>query len=76
MEKRKTEETIMNTDERRAKKIVEEELVNMKKTIPDFDKLFQEFVTSDYRKGIGNQKPYALALAFSMWIGSCKNGKT
>jgi hypothetical protein len=60
----------LNTNERRAKKIVSEELQAMKKVVPDFDKLFQKFVDSDFRKGLGNQKSYALAVAFSMWLGS------
>jgi hypothetical protein len=62
----------MNQDERRAKQIVAEELKNLKREIPDFDKLFQNFVNSDFRKGLGNQKPYALSVAFSMWLGSCE----
>jgi hypothetical protein len=62
----------LNTDERRAKIIVAQELQAMKKVVPEFDKLFQEFISSDFRKGIGNQKPYALAVAFSMWLGSYK----
>jgi hypothetical protein len=40
----------------------------MGKVIPDFDKLFQEFVSSDFRKGIGNAKSYALAVSFSLWL--------
>jgi hypothetical protein len=62
----------MNQDERRAKRIVAEELQSMKKVVPDFDKLFQKFVESDFRKGLGNQTPMALAVGFSMWIGSYK----
>jgi hypothetical protein len=48
--------------------IVVEEIQAMGKVIPDFDKLFQEFISSDYRKGLGIQKPYALAVAFGLWL--------
>jgi len=53
----------MNTDERRAKKIVRET-----GEIENLDALFQEFVLSDYRKSLGNRKPHALAVAFRMWL--------
>lgn len=58
---------ILNQDERRAKAIVEETL-NTIPLIPDFDKLFQEFVNSDYRKNLGNQTPHALSVAFAIWL--------
>jgi hypothetical protein len=57
----------MNTDERRAKTIVEETL-NTIPLIPDFDKVFQKFLNSDYREGLGNQKPHALAVSFAIWL--------
>jgi hypothetical protein len=54
----------VNTDERRAKKIVAERA----SILANLDKLWQDFLNSDYRKGLGNQKPHALAQAFSQWL--------
>lgn len=54
----------MNTDEKRAKKIVAETAT----MLDNLDKLWQDFLNSDYRKGLGNVKPYALAVAFATWL--------
>jgi hypothetical protein len=54
----------VNTDERRAKKIVAETAT----FLDNLGQLFQDFLNSDYRKGLGNQKPYALAVAFAIWL--------
>lgn len=54
----------MNTDERRAKKIVAERA----SILANLDGLWQDFLNSDYRKGLGNQKPHALAVAFATWL--------
>jgi hypothetical protein len=57
----------MNTDERRTKKIVEEEMLKIGDT-SKLDEIFQEFVLSEYRKKLGDQKPHALAVAFALWL--------
>lgn len=61
----------MNTDERRAKIIVQQNYPQIQilgsESQKEFDKLFQEFLSSDYRQKLGNQKPYALAVAFALW---------
>lgn len=63
----------MNQDERRTllivkeqlpKPVVESDFIRLK----EMEKNFQAFLNSDYRKGLGNQKPYALAVAFSLWL--------
>lgn len=54
----------MNQDERRAKAIVKETAT----MLDNLDELWQDFLNSDYRKGLGNQKPYALAVAFATWL--------
>lgn len=62
----------MNQDERRAKIIVQQNYSTIQilgsESQKEFDKLFQEFVSSDYRKDLGDQKPYALAVAFALWL--------
>ena len=55
-----------NTDERRAKVIIEENANGLYAEIgkENFDKLWQEFLKTDYGK---LQKPYAIAVAFGIW---------
>ena len=59
----------MNTDERRAKKIVEEiatDISGMFGSQEVFKEIWLEFLRTDYRQG-GNPKPYAIAVAFGLW---------
>jgi hypothetical protein len=61
-----------NQDERRAKIIVEEIASSLGVEVTfgsqeNFDKLFQEFLKTDYLKDGEPMKPYTIALAFGLW---------
>jgi len=73
VEKFQEKSKMPNTDERRAKIIVETEVETISSihilfgAQANFNDIWQEFLRTDYRKG-GNPKPYAIAVAFSIWL--------
>jgi hypothetical protein len=58
----------LNTDERRGKEIFHKTDKGLFKTQEDFDIAWQKWLGTEDRKKLGNQQPYALALAFALYL--------
>lgn len=66
-----------NQDERRAKKIVEENANGLYAQIgkENFAQIWQEYLDSEDHKKIKNATPYAIAVDFAIWLHDLVTGK-